>query len=211
MERASGNIEEFLNSLKFTFSTMATPEEQLQTMISNLPEKTGKSLEEWKSLLSNSDLKKHGEIMKLLKGEHGVTHGFANTISQLYLKPELLTPKQESGEDADAQLLKGKEGITEIFSKTKSLFESIAGEVEFSYKATYISLRTPKKQFAILQASTKTRVDVGLNLKGVETEGILETAGSWNSMVSHRIKLTDISQVTNELQVWFQKAYEANI
>ena len=190
---------------------MATPEEQLQTMISNMPEKTGKSLEDWHALLSKTDLKKHGEIMKLLKGDHGVTHGFANTISQLYLKPELLAPKQESDKDADAKLLKGKEGLTEIFSRTKLLFESLEGEVEFSYKATYISLRTPKKQFAILQPGTKTRVDVGLNLKGIDPGGIVEAAGSWNGMVSHRIKLTDISQVTNELAPWFQKAYDANI
>ncbi len=190
---------------------MATPEEQLQTMISNMPEKTGKSLEDWHSILSTTDLKKHGEIMKLLKGEHGVTHGFANTISQLFLKPELLSPKKEPGDDADAKLLKGKEGLSEIFSRTKSLFEAINGEVEFSYKATYISLRTPKKQFAILQPSTKTRVDVGLNLKGVDPDGIVEPAGSWNAMVSHRVKLTDPGQVTKDLSGWFQRAYDANI
>jgi len=189
---------------------MATPEEQLQTMISNMPEKTGKSLDEWRSVLSKTDLQKHGEIMKLLKGEHGVTHGFANTITQLYLKPELLAPKSESTDDADAKLLKGKEGIVDIFSKAKALFEGINGEVEFAYKNTYISMRTPKKQFALLQPSTKTRVDIGLNLKGVEPAGIVEAAGSWNSMVSHRVKLTEPSQVDSTLGEWIQKAYDAN-
>jgi len=37
-----------------------------------------------------------------------------------------------------------------------------------------------------------------------------EAAGSWNSMVSHRIKLTEVGQVNKELKEWVQKAYDAN-
>ncbi len=188
---------------------MATPEEMLQTMISNMPEKTGNSLEEWKVIVKDSGLQKHGEIVKFLKGDHSVTHGFANTISQLYLKPDLLD-KKPVGDNADEELLKGKDSIVDIFKKAKQQFEAIKGDVEFSYKKTYISLRTPKKQFAILQPSTKTRVDIGLNLKGVEPEGTVEAAGSWNAMVSHRVKLTDITQIDNHLSEWFQRAYDAN-
>ena len=188
---------------------MATPEEMLQTMISNMPEKTGKSLDEWRALLKGTDLQKHGEVLKLLKGDYGVTHGFANTIAAIYLKPELLDNKPIEG-NPDEDLLKGKEAIAEVFTKVKSQFEAIKGDVEFSYKKTYISLRTPKKQFALLQPSTKTRVDVGLNLKGVEPEGIVEAAGSWNTMVTHRVKLTELAQVNTSLAGWLQKAYDAN-
>lgn len=192
-----------------TFLTMATPEEMLQTMISNMPEKTGKSLDEWRALLKGTDLHKHGEVLKLLKGDYGVTHGFANSIAAIYLKPELLDNKPIEG-NPDEDLLKGKEAIAEVFTKVKSQFEAIKGDVEFSYKKTYISLRTPKKQFALLQPSTKTRVDVGLNLKGVEPEGIVEAAGSWNTMVTHRVKLTELAQVNASLAGWLQKAYDAN-
>ncbi|MGW8123378.1 DUF4287 domain-containing protein [Roseivirga echinicomitans] len=188
---------------------MATPEEMAQTMINNLPEKTGKPLTEWHALLATSGLQKHGEIIKMLKGEHGVTHGFANLIAQLYLKPDLLENKE--ADDPDEDLLAGKEGISEVYKKAKALFENINGEVEFAYKKTYISLRTPKKQFALLQPSTKTRVDIGLNLKGVEPEGVVATAGSWNSMVTHRIKLSSVEEVDASLATWVQKAYEANL
>lgn len=187
---------------------MATPEEMVQTMINNLPEKTGKPLTEWQALLAASGLQKHGEIMKLLKGEHGVTHGFANLIAQVYLKPELLENKV--AENPDEDLLAGKEAIAEVYKKVKALFENVNGEVEFAYKKTYISLRTPKKQFGLLQPSTKTRVDIGLNLKGVEPEGIVEAAGSWNGMVTHRIKLSSVEEVDASLATWVQKAYDAN-
>lgn len=189
---------------------MATPEEMRQTMINNLPEKTGKSLDEWVAVLKASGLVKHGEFMKLLKGDYGVTHGFANTISLLYLKPEILSKKSVGQDEADQKLLAGKEAIAEIFKSAKAQFEGIKGDVEFAYKNTYISLRTPKKQFALLQPSTKTRVDVGLNLKGVAPKGSIEAAGSWNGMVTHRVKLTEASQVDEKLAVWIQKAYDAN-
>ncbi len=55
----------------------------LQTMIDNMPEKTGKSLEEWKSLLNSMTFSKHSEAVNFLKKEHNVTHGFANTIVSL--------------------------------------------------------------------------------------------------------------------------------
>ena len=62
-----------------------------------------------------------------------------------------------------------------------------------------------------MQPSTKTRVDIGINLKGVEPEGNVETAGSWNAMVSHRVKLAELSQVDAALKEWLQKAYDANV
>ncbi len=57
---------------------------QAQAMIDNMPDKTGKSLTEWYEVIAAAGLDKHGDIMKLLKGEHDVTHGYANTISILY-------------------------------------------------------------------------------------------------------------------------------
>ncbi len=51
------------------------------TMIENLKKNTGKSLEEWITIVKNKDFGKHGEIMKFLKEEHSLSHGFANLIA----------------------------------------------------------------------------------------------------------------------------------
>lgn len=42
-------------------------ESQLQTMIDNMLEKTGKSLEEWKKLLKAKNFEKHGQAVAFLK------------------------------------------------------------------------------------------------------------------------------------------------
>lgn len=39
----------------------------LQTMIANMPDKTGKSLDEWRSLLELKDFNKHSEAVNFLK------------------------------------------------------------------------------------------------------------------------------------------------
>jgi ATP-dependent protease ClpP protease subunit len=58
-------------------------EKALKTMIDNMPEKTGKSLEQWKVILDKKSFVKHSEAVKFLKTEYQVTHGFANTIVTL--------------------------------------------------------------------------------------------------------------------------------
>ena len=57
--------------------------EALKTMISNMPDKTGKSLPEWKAILKTTDFSRHSEAVNFLKTTYGVTHGFANTIVSL--------------------------------------------------------------------------------------------------------------------------------
>ena len=63
-----------------------------------------------------------------------------------------------------------------------------------------------EKQFGLIQPSTKTRLDVGINLKNAE--GKLERSGSWNTMVSHRVKLDESDNMDDQLIRWLREAYE---
>ena len=79
-------------------------------------------------------------------------------------------------------------------------------DVEVSPKKAYVSLRR-SVQFAIVQPSTATRVDLGLNLKGEPAAGRLEASGSFNAMVSHRVRLESKKDVDAELKAWLKQAY----
>ena len=63
---------------------MGDPDQATQSMIDNLPQKTGRSLEEWFAVLEDTHLSKHTELMNHLKQVHGVSHGFANGIVLRY-------------------------------------------------------------------------------------------------------------------------------
>lgn len=185
---------------------MATPAEQAASMIKNLPEKTGKDLRTWREVVAASGLEKHGQIVKMLKNEHGVSHGFANLIAHESLRTAAAHTPAEAL--VAAQYGGPKAGLAPIRDALLTRVTAFGDDVEVAPKKTYISLRR-NKQFAIVQPSTRTRVDVGLNLGAdYETTDRLEASGSFNSMVSHRVRLTDVSDVDDELVGWLREAYE---
>lgn len=63
-----------------------SPEEIEAGMIASLKETTGKTLDEWHSVVAASGLAKHGELVSLLKSKHGIGHGYANLIVHRFNK-----------------------------------------------------------------------------------------------------------------------------
>jgi len=179
---------------------MAKSQEELaQTMIDNLPEKTGKSLVEWQGVVTASGAAKHGEIMKLLKGEHGVSHGFANLIAL-----KCIGNLDVSADDLVANQYKGKEALKPIHDAIVAYVKLLGGDVEIAPKKTSVSLRR-SKQFALIQPSTKTRIDLGINLKGVDPEGRLEAMGG---MCTHKVRLSALDEFDAEIKAWIRSAYD---
>ncbi|MCF6359982.1 MAG: DUF4287 domain-containing protein [Cyclobacteriaceae bacterium] len=172
----------------------------LQTMIDNMPEKTGKSLEEWKIILNEKLFAKHSDGVKYLKTAHNVTHGFANTIITLS-KEENMT-----ADDLITNQYRGKETLIPIYEKLIRIVKAFGEDVEIAPKKTSVSLKT-KKQFALIQPSTKTRIDLGIKIKGREASGRLETSGPFGSMCTHRVQITELDQVDEEVIAYLKEAY----
>ena len=180
-----------------------SPEQMAASMIANLKENTGKTLDQWLKITSKSGLAKHGEIVKFLKNDHELTHGYANLIAHKTLKSDA---GSSDGDLAAAQYSGPKAGLRPIYDALIEAVTKFGKDVEIAPKKAYVSLRR-SKQFAIVQPSTKTRVDVGINLKGTKPTKRLEAAGSFNAMVSHRVRLEDARQVDKELIGWIKAAY----
>ncbi len=177
---------------------MSDPEKQVQTMIDNMPKKTGKPLAEWLTIVGASGLVKHGEIVKMLKTDHGVTHGFANLISHKAREGE--GPKEDP---VQSQYAGAKAHLKPIHDQIIAFAKSLGEDVEVAPKKSSVSLRR-KKQFALITPATKTRIDLGLALKGDPAEGRLET---YNAMCSHRVRLESEADFDSEVQAWMGEAY----
>lgn len=184
---------------------MGSVDEATQTMIQNLHEKTGKSLDEWVNLVQSNGIEKHREMLTWLQENHGLTYGYANLIA---LTARGSGAVASSGDELlEAQYAGPKAAIRPIYDALIEAVNGFGSDVEISPKKTYVSLRS-KKQFAIFQPTTATRMDVGINLKGVEPSARLEASGSFNSMVSHRVRLASVDEVDNQLIAWLRQAYE---
>ena len=176
---------------------MASPEDMLKSMIANMPEKTGKSLEDWLGIVKASGLEKHGEIMKLLKGEHGMTHGYANLVS---------SKARETGEEIDlvaAQYAGAKADLKPIHDAIID-FAKTLGDIDIAPKKAGVSLRR-KKQFALITPATKTRIDLGLALKGEAPTERLET---YNAMCSHRVRMETVEDFDMAVKDWVRAAFD---
>jgi predicted transport protein len=173
----------------------------LQSMIANMPEKTGKSLEEWKKLLQAKSFSKHSEAVNFLKKEHGVTHGFANTIVHLS-KDQSASP-----DDLTKTQYTGKEHLFPVFEKVRAAVEKLGADVTITPKKTSVSF-IRKKQFALITPATKTRLDLGLKLPGKPLTTRLENSGPFGTMCTHRVRLEKPEDVDKELLSWLKEAYE---
>lgn len=185
-----------------------SPEEMLQSMIQNLKEKTGKSLEQWVALVKKQKLAKHGEMVAFLKKEHDMGHGYANLVAQNVLQAEV----GGAVDDADlvaAQYAGAKAGLKPIYDKIIAAVSRFGSDVVVSPKKTYVSLRR-NKQFALVQPTTATRMDVGIQFKGTPPSTRLEASGSFNAMVSHRVRIENVKEVDSELVGWLKQAYSAS-
>jgi len=185
-----------------------TMDDATASMIRNLQEKTGKSLEQWVALVRKLGEQKHGAVVSHLKQSHGLGHGYANLVAHA-ARGGLEKPDAAAGEDLVAAQFAGpRAALRPIYDRLSAELRRLGADVELAPKKAYVSVRRAK-QFAILQASTATRFDVGINLKGAPPAGRLEASGSFNSMVSHRVRLESAGDVNPELLGWLRQAYDA--
>jgi len=113
----------------------------------------------------------------------------------------------ESKDDLILNQYKGKEHLKPIYDALLKEVSTFGSDIEIAPKKAYVSLRR-NKQFALLKPSTKTRFEIGLNIKGQESEGRLEKIDKANSMCSHQIKMSKDEVPDQEIVSWLKKAYD---
>lgn len=176
----------------------------LKTMIDNMPEKTGKSLNEWKTILKEKTFAKHSEGVKYLKTEHNVTHGFANTIVSLSKEDN------NASEDLVENQYNGKENLIPIYKELITFIKSLGEDVTITPKKGSVSI-IRKRQFVLIKPATKTRIDLGFKLKDIPTTQRLEKSGPFGTMCTHRVQIFDVNDVDTELKDWIKEAYSKSI
>ena len=174
------------------------------SMLENMKEKTGHTLEERKVIRAYQKLVKHGEIVKFLKETHNVTHGYASEIGLKVLGSD--ADSSANTEDFIESQYKGKEHLKAFYDKLLAEIGNFGGDFEIAPKKTYVSLKR-KKQFVILNPASKARFEIGFNLKGVEAAGKLENEKP-NGICSHKINLADISEIDEEVIGYIKLAFD---
>ena len=183
---------------------MADVDAAIATFERNIEARTGRSVSAWTELVRGQGLEKHGQMVAWLKAEHGFSHGHANHVA----KRALETAAPRSDDDPVAHMFEGKEGLRPLYEAMAAMAAALGPDVEIAPKKANASVRR-RRQFALLQPSTRTRLDLGLILPGRAAGGRLEASGSFNAMFTHRVKLGGVDEIDAEVEGWLRAAYDA--
>ncbi len=176
-----------------------------QAYLDNVQAKTGKTPADFIQLAAEKRLTKHSEIMAWLKADFGLGHGHAQAITRVILEAD--APKVTRDEKISQQFKGAKSVWLPAYEGLVEQVRRFGNDVGTAPTNSYISFVRDGRKFALV-AVTAARLDIGIKRKGVPAEGRYESAGSWNSMVTHRVQVTDPAQVDDDLVSWLRLAYE---
>jgi hypothetical protein len=171
-----------------------------------LEERTGEDLAAWKERISQQSLKDEKSLRLWLAGQ-GVT-GYAQSllVMEKFGYPDFM---QASANDLIDGQYADRQELRPIYDAILRAAAGL-GEVIIQARKTYVSLVTPRRTFARIQATTRKRVDLGLRLEGEKPGGRLVPSKIQESM-SLQISLSSPEEVDAELLGWLEKAYAQNL
>ena len=173
-----------------------------------LTERTGEGLEAWNSRIREQDFADEASLRKWLT-EQGVTgYPAMLLVMERFGYPDYLQATADElieGQYAD------RENLRPILDAIFALLPGV-GNVEVQARKTYVALLTPRRTFAAVQPTTRSRIDLGVRLSPKqEPTARLERARNFGqSSVTHIIRLGLPEAVDDEVEGWLRKAYEVN-
>ena len=176
-----------------------------QAYLDSVKAQTGKTVADFRAQSSEKGLSKHGEIVRWLKDEYGLGHGHATAVAAALLKPDFKkTPKDEK---VDA-IFSGKKAVwKDTYEKILAAVQDFGDDVDIAPTDTYVSVLRGRGKVAIVQPGAAF-LDLGIKRRGADATERFEAAGTWNSMVTHRVRITDAAQIDAEVMDWLRAAYE---
>lgn len=180
---------------------MPDPDAQVESQKRNIEASTGRSFDAWVELARSSGREKHGELMAWLKTEHGLSHGNANLVA---LSARRGSDAPTGDALVDAIYAGPRAAVRPLHDAVIALAKGFGPDIELAPKQAYVLLRR-SKQFATVGPASGGRLEVGLNLKGMEPAGRLEAS---SGMCTHRVRLASTDDLDVEVRTWLREAYE---
>lgn len=176
-----------------------------QAYLDNIKTKTGKTPDDFRKLAAQKSLTNYREIMAWLKSDFGLGHGHANTIAQLLVNADKF--KADPDKALAAHFEGNKAKWRKPYATLAAKIAKFGSDVKLGPNRSYINILRGTKKIGIVQISSADRIDIGIKLKGVKPIGRLEAAGSWNIMVTHRVRISGSKQIDAEVLAWLKQAY----
>ena len=111
-------------------------------------------------------------------------------------------------DQVDVQYSGKKASLRPIYNKILEIVMALGDDISLQPRKSYVAFAR-QKQFALVKASTMTRVDLGLKLKEPPNSPRLQEAPGFGSgSITHKVALTSPVEVDDEVAGWRKAAHE---
>ena len=185
-----------------------------QKWIAELKQKSGRSLEEWLKLIKKEGPQDQKERRDWLREKHG-----QNTMTATWLA-ERSVGKGAEMEDPDLYLESAERDVNKMFSGGKAHLRPVydallkvglkTGKEAKACPCTTIVPLYRNHVFAQIKPATQTRMDMGFALGDMKPTGRLIDTGGFakKDRITHRIAISSLDDIDEEVKHWLKIAYD---
>ncbi len=186
----------------------------VQSWLVSLPEKTGRSLDEWIRLVEEDGPASDEERRDWLKAHHGL-----GTNSAWWIVDRVSGRGREDGDPVAyleaaegyvSAMFSGKRAaLRPIYDTLLKLGRALGDDVKVCPCQTIVPLYR-RHVFAQIKPTTNMRIDLGLSLKDTPVpERLIDTGGlAKKDRITHRIAITSPTDIDAEVKYWLRFAYD---
>jgi hypothetical protein len=184
-----------------------TWQEMREWMGGLLLKRTGHGLEFWTSKMAGKRFSDEDALRRWLRDQGVTGYGQMLLVWERFGYPSFMTANLDDlieGQYADRPQLRP------IFDAVLATLPQV-GRVTLQGRKGYVSLVTDRRTFAVVQATTRKRVDLGLRLARTKPVGRLQSAkGVGNGSMTVKLALSSPAEVDAEARRWLKRAYDEN-
>jgi hypothetical protein len=185
-----------------------------QNSVATLEQKTGRTLEQWISLLNESGPAVEKERVAWLKERHGLGTNYAGWITERSYGRGLETS------DPAAYLAAAERWVEEMYSGPKSVLRPLYDRLlELAFKLGNDVRVSPGKTIvpiyrhhviAQIKPATRTRIDFGLALGDAKATTRMKDTGGFakGDRITHTFGITSLDEIDAQIQKSLERAYE---
>lgn len=178
------------------------------SIVDRLERQTGHDVAWWNAAIADQPDVGDEPALRAWLTQRGVT-GYQQMllVMETFGYPDFMLAS--AGELIDGQYA-DREGLRPILDAILVVAAGL-GEVDVQARKTYTTLLTPRRTFAAVRPTTKTRVDLGLRIDGAEPSGrVLDGRNTAGGMVNLRVPLSSVDELDEEIIGLLRRAYHAN-
>lgn len=173
-----------------------------------LHRRTGKDVEAWNRRIARRRFRDQAALRRWLTDE-GVT-GYAQMLLvwERFGDPSFMTA---GANDLIGRQYADRAQLRPILDATLAALPGIGPVAVVQARKTYVSLVSKRRTFAVVQATTKNRVDLGLRLGTQRPGGRLKSGkGVGNGSMTVCLPLSAVHDLDEEALEWLRRAYQEN-